>query len=295
VSIFFRQPITMNKLMPGWYSEVSDFWPGQAQSLEVEEVFFDGRSDFQDLKVFKTKAWGMAFTLDGAIQVCDKDEFSYHENMAHIALFCHPNPKHVLIIGGGDGGVLREVLRHASVEKCTICDVDKLVPEIARKYFPKVSCDLDDPRAEVVIGDGFAFLADKHDCYDAIIVDSSDPEGPASTLFGKEFFDRCKNALRHNGNLVTQAECMWIHLDLIAKMKTFIESIGWASVEYANISMPSYPSGCIGFFVCSKRGSCKEPLRPVPEAMLPALQYYDDVMHRAAFMLPRFVRNRLKL
>lgn len=258
-------------------------------------MLFEGKSEFQDVKVFKSKAWGTVFTLDGAIQVCDKDEFSYHENLAHIALFSHPNPKHVLIIGGGDGGVMREVLKHDSVEKCTLCDVDKMVPEIAEKYFPKLAVAFKDPRANVHIGDGFAFLEDKKDCYDVIIVDSSDPEGPASTLFGKEFFTRCKDALHADGNLLTQAECMWIHLDLIVKMKNFIETIGWKTVEYANISMPSYPSGCIGFFVCSKRGNCKEPLRPVPEKILPTLQYYDETMHRAAFMLPRFMRNALRL
>jgi spermidine synthase len=190
---------------------------------------------------------------------------------------------------------MREVLKHESVQKCTLCDVDKMVPEISRKYFPKLSCAFDDPRADVIIGDGFKHLEDKNDCYDVIIVDSSDPDGPASTLFGEEFFSRCKRALHADGILVTQAENMWIHLDLISEMKEFIEKIGWASVEYANISIPSYPSGCIGFFVCSKKGSCAEPVRPIPSAWGPALRYYDDTMHRAAFMLPRFVRNKLRL
>lgn len=283
----------MDNLPKGWYSEVSSFWPGQAQSLEVEEVLFEAKSDFQDVKVYKTKAWGTIFTLDGAIQVTDKDECSYHENIAHIPLFSHPNPKKVLIIGGGDGGAMREVLKHDCVEHVTLCDIDKMVPEISKKFFPGCAVAFEDPRAELVIGDGFAYMEDKKDLYDVIIVDSSDPDGPASTLFGEAFFTRCKDALKADGTLVTQAENMWIHLDLITSMKKFIETIGWASVEYANIGIPSYPSGCIGFFICSKKGSCKKMVRSIPDTVLSGLKYYDEDMHQSAFLVPRFVKAAL--
>ena len=217
------------KIGKGWFSEVSPMWPGQAMSLEMDgEPLWEKKSDFQDVLVFKNKGpWGTVFSLDGAIQVTDKDEFSYHEMMAHLPCFSHPNPKNVLIIGGGDGGVMREVLKHPSVETVTLCDVDKMVPEISRKFFPKLSCSFDDPRATVHIGCGFAFLEDKADAYDVMIVDSSDPEGPASTLFGKDFYERCRKALRPGGVLVTQGESYWIHLDLIKSMTGFIRDIGY--------------------------------------------------------------------
>jgi len=283
----------VDRLRNGWFQEVSGFWPGQAQSLEVEEVLWDKQSDFQHVLVFQSKAWGKVFCLDGAIQICDKDEFSYHENMAHIPSFAHPTgPKDVLIIGGGDGGVAREVLKHPTVETVTLCDIDAMVIEIAKLYFPKCACSFDDPKLKVNIGDGFAFMEGKKQCYDVIIVDSSDPDGPASTLFNKEFFTRCKEALRPNGILCTQAENMWIHTALIKKMITFIREVGFGSVEYASIQTPSYPSGSIGFFLCTENGtSCKEPAREPDETTQESLQYYTPDMHRSAFLLPAFMKR----
>jgi spermidine synthase len=286
--------MALDNLPKGWFAEISEFWPGQAQALQVEEVLWDKQSDFQDVKVYKTTAWGTVMTLDGAIQVTDNDEFSYHENMAHIPCFAHKEgPKDVLIIGGGDGGVMREVLRHPSVQTVTLCDIDKMVCDVSRLFFPQCAVSLDDPRAKVNIGDGFAFMEDKVNAYDVIIVDSSDPVGPASTLFGREFFERCKRALRPGGILCTQAESMWIHLDMIHRMMGFIKSIGYESVEYACIQIPSYPSGSIGFFLCSNTGSCAQPNRAVPEDFLEPLKYYEPDMHSAAFKLPRRVRCRL--
>eukprot|EP01012_Entosiphon_sulcatum_P061870 TRINITY_DN877_c0_g1_i1.p1 TRINITY_DN877_c0_g1~~TRINITY_DN877_c0_g1_i1.p1 ORF type:complete len:288 (-),score=46.14 TRINITY_DN877_c0_g1_i1:15-878(-) len=285
----------MDALKQGWFSEISPMWPGQAQSLEVKEVLWNKRSDYQDVLVFDTKAWGKVFCLDGAIQVAESDEISYHENMAHIPMFAHPKPTKVLIIGGGDGGVMREVLRHPSVESVTLCDIDKMVPEISKLFFPQCSVSFSDPRATVVIGDGFKYMEDKKEEFDVIIVDSSDPEGPASTLFGKEFYLRCQAALRPGGILCTQGENIWLHLELIASMLQFIKELGFPSAEYCQIATPSYPSGSIGFFLCSKGGSCKEPVRPIPEEVQAQLKYYDTDMHRAAFMLPVFVKRRLGL
>eukprot|EP01061_Rhynchopus_euleeides_P030563 TRINITY_DN50757_c0_g1_i1.p1 TRINITY_DN50757_c0_g1~~TRINITY_DN50757_c0_g1_i1.p1 ORF type:complete len:305 (+),score=138.81 TRINITY_DN50757_c0_g1_i1:52-915(+) len=284
-----------DKIHKGWFSELSPMWPGQALSLEMEgEPLWDKKSDFQDVLVFKNKGpWGTVFALDGAIQVTDKDEFSYHEMMAHLPCFSHPNPKNVLIIGGGDGGVMREVLKHPSVETVTLCDVDKMVPEISKKFFPHLSCSFDDPRATVHIGDGFAFLDDKEGQYDVMIVDSSDPEGPASTLFGKEFYARCRKSLRPGGVLVTQGESYWIHLELIKSMTGFIRDIGFKHVEYAAITQPTYPCGGIGFFVCSDERSSTTPARnPTPE-MQETLKMYSPEMHVQSFVLPPFVKRAL--
>eukprot|EP00755_Sulcionema_specki_P027545 Sspe_Gene.1803::Locus_600_Transcript_1_1_Confidence_1.000_Length_993::g.1803::m.1803/K00797/speE, SRM; spermidine synthase len=285
----------MEAIGKGWFSELSPMWPGQAQSLEIDEVLWDKKSDFQHVQVFKNKGpWGTVFALDGAIQVTDKDEFSYHEMMAHIPLFGHPEPKKVLIIGGGDGGAMREVLRHQSVESVTLCDVDKMVPEISKQFFPKLSCSFSDPRATVHIGDGFKFLEDKKGEYDVLIVDSSDPEGPASTLFGKDFYERCRASLREGGVLVTQGESYWIHLELIKKMTGFIREIGFKHVDYCNISMPTYPCGNIGFFVCSDARSFSEPCREPTEEIQDKLQMYSPAIHRQAFVLPPFVQRALK-
>ena len=285
----------VDQIGKGWFSEMSPMWPGQAQSLEVDEVLWNKKSDFQDVLVFKNKGpWGTVFALDGAIQVTDKDEFSYHEMMAHIPCFAHPTgPKNVLIIGGGDGGVMREVLKHDTVETVTLCDVDKMVPEISKKFYPKLSCSFDDPRTTVHIGDGFEFLKDKEGKYDVLIVDSSDPEGPASTLFGKEFYDRCKKSLRPGGVLVTQGESYWIHLNLIKDMTNFIREIGFNHVEYCSISIPTYPCGNIGFFVCSDAVSASVPSREPTEAVQETLQMYSSDIHKQSFVLPPFVKREL--
>jgi spermidine synthase len=269
-------------------------WPGQAQSLAVDEVVWDKKSEFQDVLVMKTKAWGTVFCLDGAIQVTDLDECSYHENMAHIPCCAHrTGPKDVLIIGGGDGGVMREVLRHPTVQSVTLVDIDGMVPEIAKKFYPKLACSFDDPRAKPIVGDGFAFMEGKVEEFDVVIVDSSDPEGPASTLFGKEFYERCRKALRPGGILVTQGENIWLHLKLIKDMYEFIKTVGFKSVEYTVIQMPSYPNGSIGFFVCTDDGPCNAPRRSLPAEEAEKLRYYDEQMHHAAFALPLFARREL--
>eukprot|EP01065_Artemidia_motanka_P021602 TRINITY_DN2583_c0_g1_i1.p2 TRINITY_DN2583_c0_g1~~TRINITY_DN2583_c0_g1_i1.p2 ORF type:complete len:318 (+),score=129.82 TRINITY_DN2583_c0_g1_i1:66-956(+) len=278
----------------GWWSEVSPMWPGQAQSLEVDEVLWDEKSEFQHVFVFKNKGpWGTVFALDGAIQVTDKDEFSYHEMMAHIPLFAHPDPRRVLIIGGGDGGVMREVLRHPSVEKVTLCDIDAMVPEISKKFYPQISCSFADPRADARVGDGFKFLEDKKEEFDVIICDSSDPEGPASTLFGRDFYERCRAALRPGGLLVTQGESYWIHLNLIKEMINFIRDLGFGNVDYCNISMPTYPCGNIGFFVCSDGRSGAEPCREPAADVQEQLKMYSPAIHRQSFVLPPFVAREL--
>jgi len=284
----------MNQIQNGWFSEISTMWPGQAQSLEVKEVLWDKKSDFQDVLVFESKACGTVFCLDGAIQVTDLDECSYHENMAHIPCFAHrEGPKDVLIIGGGDGGVMREVLRHPSVQTVTLCDIDGMVTEISRKFYPHLACSFEDPRAKLIVGDGFKFMEDKVDAFDVVIIDSSDPEGPASVLFGKEFYERCRRALRKGGILVAQGESIWLHLDLIKSMMDFTHNIGFKYVEYALIQMPTYPDGSIGFIICSDDTSSKVPSRPVTDEFTAPLRYYSDEMHRAAFSLPLFVKRRL--
>jgi len=276
-----------------WFSELSPMWPGQAQSLQVEgDVLWEKRSDFQDVLVFKTKAWGTVFCLDGAIQVTDLDECSYHENMAHIPCLAHAHPKDVLIVGGGDGGVMREVLKHPTIESVTLVDIDGMVPEIAKLYYPTLSCSFDDPKAKLIVGDGFKYMEGRKEEYDVIIVDSSDPEGPASTLFGQEFYERCRGALRKGGILCTQGENIWLHLNLITKMHKFIKGIGFPSVEYVNIQMPSYPNGSIGFFLCSD-ATCKEIRSTIPDDVAENLRYYDKEMHAAAFALPKFVKKAL--
>ncbi|KAK2990849.1 hypothetical protein RJ640_016167 [Escallonia rubra] len=184
-----REPEYMSSVIPGWFSEISPMWPGEAHSLKVEKILFQGKSDYQDVMVFQSSTYGKVLVLDGVIQLTERDECAYQEMITHLPLCSIPNPKKVLVIGGGDGGVLREVARHSSVEQIDICEIDKMVVDVSKQFFPDVAIGYEDPRVTLHIGDGVAFLkAVPEGTYDAVIVDSSDPIGPAQELFEKPFF-----------------------------------------------------------------------------------------------------------
>lgn len=262
-------------------------------SLKVEKVIDHHRSDFQDVLVFESSNHGTVLVLDGVIQVTERDEFSYQEMIAHIPLFAHPNPKKVLVIGGGDGGVLREIARHPGVEEIVICEIDKDVIEVSKKYLPSLAKGYEDPRVKTFVMDGAKFMADNQDSFDVIITDSSDPVGPASVLFETPFYNAMYGSLREGGIVCTQGECMWLHLDLI---KPLIASISktFSTVEYAYTTIPTYPSGQIGFIIATRGGSsCKKPVRAADKAILKDLKYYTSEIHEAAFVLPAFAKRSI--
>ena len=262
--------------MNGWFSEISDeMWPGQAMSLKMTEVLYKGKSDFQDVMVFQSQSYGKVLILDGVIQCTERDEFSYQEMIAHLPLCSiHDPPKKVLVVGGGDGGVLREIIRHPTVEHLDIAEIDGKVIEVSKKFFPGMSCGFDDPRVRVNVCDGIKFVGDAPEgSYDAIIVDSSDPVGPASVLFEKPFFEKIHRALKPGGVLTTQGECIWLHAELIKDVLEMCKGIFvGGSVQYGYCSIPTYPCGQIGFVMCSKPTAAgktvdfSKPVRPPPVA-----------------------------
>jgi spermidine synthase len=262
-------------------------------SLKVEKILDHHRSCYQDILVFESSNHGRVLVLDGVIQITEHDEFSYQEMIAHIPLFAHPNPKSVLVIGGGDGGVLREIARHASVEKIVICEIDRDVIDVSKKYLPSLAKGYDDPRVKVHVMDGAKFLAENIDAFDVIITDSSDPVGPASVLFETPFYDAMHGSLREGGIVCTQGECVWIHLNLIRPLIRAISNT-YTSVEYAYTTIPTYPSGQIGFIVASKgRSGCKTPVRKPDEKTQAELRYYSPELHEAAFVLPVFAKRAI--
>uniref|UniRef100_A0A7S1G1I8 PABS domain-containing protein n=3 Tax=Corethron hystrix TaxID=216773 RepID=A0A7S1G1I8_9STRA len=277
----------------GWFHEYGTLWPGQAMSLKVKEVLDHHRSKYQDLLVFESTDYGTVLVLDGVIQVTKRDEFSYQEMLAHLPLFAHPDPKRVLVIGGGDGGVLREIARHPGVEEIVICELDEDVIKAAKKYLPFMAVGFEDPRVKVHIMDGFKFMANNPGIFDVIITDSSDPVGPASVLFETPFYDAMYDALADGGIVCTQGECIWLHLDII---RPLIDSISgkYSTVEFAYTTIPTYPSGQIGHIIATKgRGGCKVPVRKPTEEMEKSLRYYSTEMHSAAFILPAFAKKAI--
>jgi len=283
----------MDLIIDGWFHERGELWKGQAMSLKVKKVLDHHRSLYQDVLVFESENHGNVLVLDGVIQVTERDEFSYQEMIAHIPLYAHPNPKKVLVIGGGDGGVLREIAKHESVEEIFLCEIDKDVLDVSEKYLPGLAAGYKDPRVTVKIMDGAKFMEENQESFDVIITDSSDPIGPASVLFETPFYNSMFKSLREGGIVCTQGECMWLHVDLI---KPLIDSIKqtYTNVEYAYTTIPTYPSGQIGFIVATKgTGSCKTPIRkPSPEVQQ-TLRYYTPSLHSAAFELPAFARRKI--
>ncbi|KAK0395138.1 hypothetical protein QR680_001135 [Steinernema hermaphroditum] len=225
-------------------------WPGQAFSLQIEEVLFHEKSLYQDVLVFKSKTYGNVLVLDGVIQCTERDEFAYQEMLAHLPMCAHPNPKKVLIIGGGDGGILREVLKHDTVEHVTMCEIDQMVVDVSKKYLPHMAKEFGNPKLNLFIGDGFEFLKAHKNEFDVVITDSSDPVGPAESLFGKSYYQLLKEALRDGGVLSSQGECPWIDLDLVRHMMAFSREL-FSTVRYATASVPTYTTGTMGYLLCS--------------------------------------------
>ncbi|KAL1804425.1 hypothetical protein DCAR_0936075 [Daucus carota subsp. sativus] len=287
---------SISSVIPGWFSEISPMWPGEAHSLKVEKVLFQGKSDYQNVMVFQSSTYGKVLVLDGVIQLTERDECAYQEMITHLPLCSIPNPKKVLVIGGGDGGVLREVARHSTVEQIDICEIDKMVVDVSKQYFPDVAVGYEDPRVNLHIGDGVAFLkAVPEGTYDAVIVDSSDPIGPAQELFEKPFFESVAKALRPGGVVCTQAESIWLHMHIIEDIVANCRHIFKGSVNYAWTTVPTYPSGVIGFMLCSTEGTpvdFKHPVNPIDDSKSDRpLKFYNSEIHEAAFCLPSFAKK----
>lgn len=287
----------MDFIQDGWFREINKFWPGQCMSLKVDKVLFHGKSKYQDVLVFKSTDYGNVLVLDGVIQCTERDEFSYQEMITHVPMCSHPNPENVLVIGGGDGGVVREILKHDCVKTVTQCEIDELVIDMCKKYLPKMASGYDNPKLTQHIGDGFKFMEEHPNSFDVIITDSSDPEGPAEALFQKSYFQLMKKALKPNGIVCSQGECLWIHLDLIKTMKDFCE-VTFPRFSYSYTTIPTYPSGQIGFILCSlnENTDFKEPERIISEDEVEKmeLKYYNSAIHRASFILPEFARKVLE-
>jgi spermidine synthase len=289
--------ITHPAVVDGWFREIGPMWPGQAMTLKVDEILHHETSLYQDVLVFKSSDYGNVLVLDNVIQCTDRDEFSYQEMIAHLPLNSHPNPKRVLVIGGGDGGVLREVAKHDSVEEIVLCEIDEAVIRVSKQYLPEMAQGFEHPKVRVHVGDGFVFMKENTDAFDVIITDSSDPIGPAESLFQESYYELMKSALREGGLVCSQGECQWLHADLIKNVLQFAKK-HYSTVQYAFTTIPTYPCGQIGFFICSKEAGVdlSVPRREWSdeEERKLGLRYYNRMVHRAAFVLPQFVRLALE-
>ncbi|WDH98857.1 polyamine aminopropyltransferase [Paenibacillus urinalis] len=260
-------------------------------TMKIHETYVNEQTEFQDLAMVKTEEFGNMLLLDGMVMTTEKDEFVYHEMVAHPVLYTHPNPEHVLVVGGGDGGVIREVLKHPQVKKAVLVDIDGKVIEYSKKYLPSIAGKLEDARVEVLVGDGFMHIHDHKAAYDVIMVDSTEPVGPAANLFTRGFYQGIYEALREDGIFVAQTDNPWFKADLIQSVNKDVKEV-FPIVRVYGANIPTYPSGLWTFTMGSKK---YDPLE-VDETAIPEIdtKYYTPRLHKAAFVLPKFVEDLIK-
>jgi spermidine synthase len=273
-----------------WVTEICEDG-GSAFSLRKHAKVFDRRSAFQHVEVYDTQTYGKLMMIDGCTMVSSRDNFIYHEMMSHPVLFMHPAPRRVAIIGGGDCGTLREVLKHPNVEHAVQIDIDRLVTEASQQHFPELCSANDDPRAELLFIDGIRWVREAATAsLDVIIVDSTDPIGPGEVLFSAEFYAACHRALGDDGLLIQQSESPLIHLPVIERMYRDLGAAGFATRRTLFFPQPIYPTGWWSATIGAKGGSL-DGLRDEDAAARDfETRYYNPAVHRAAFAEPEFFR-----
>ena len=275
-----------------WFTENFEIDKGRLLQVAVKKVLEQRKSEFQQIEVFETVAFGRMLVLDGIIMVTQHDNFAYHEMMVHVPMNVHPCPKRVLIVGGGDGGALKEVLKYDSVEEVVLCEIDAEVIVSSQKYFPEFRKSFLDKRTQIVIRDAAEYVKQQKNAFDVICVDSSDPVGPAEVLFRKEFYTNMYKALTADGIVTSQSESMYYHRDFISKLFKQNREI-YKFVDYYYTIIPTYPSGTIGFSFCSKKYKPLDNLDNKRIKKLKKLQYYNQDIHKASFMHPEFFKKFL--
>ena len=273
----------------------NDLWLTEDQtdnlrlSLRVRDVLFQKKTPYQDLLIVDTPEYGRTLVLDGALQLTERDEFCYSEMMAHVPLCSHPDPKRVLIVGGGDGAILREVLRHPNVEVCTLIDIDEEVVKASKKYLPAVGCELENARADVRCMDALKYIETTDDRFDVAIIDSTDPVEFAAGLFQAPFYSNIKKILNPKGIMAELTESPFADTALMRQAVTQMREV-FPVVRMYWGAVPTYPTGMWTYCAASLSPDPATPLREVE-----GTRYYTNEIHRAAFVLPPFLRKLIGL
>ena len=278
-----------------WYRET--LYTEVSQSFKVERIVHREKTDLQDLVIFENKVMGRILALDGVIQTTEGDEFFYHEMMGHVPVMAHGTARRVLIVGGGDGGLLEEVLKHKTVERVVMVEIDRYVIELSKKYLPSIPKQaFDDKRAEIAIADGAKYVAETAERFDVIMVDSTDPHGPGEVLFTAEFYGNCKRCMNPGGIMVTQNGVPFFQPDELSTTYKRLRPI-YADVGFYIVPVPTYYGG----FMALSWASLDAKHRKTPPAeierrfKMAALdtKYYNPAIHQACFALPNYMLARM--
>ncbi len=277
-----------------WFSETLE--ERTAFSVRYVNKLYDEMSDFQRIEIYETEMMGRVLVLGGCFMVTQKDAFIYHEMLVHPVMMAAGNAKNVLVIGGGDGGTVTEIVKHAGVESVTLCEIDPMVVSACSEFFPVIASGLADPRVTVVNDDGAEYIRNRKGEFDAIFVDSTDPVGPGKALFEVSFYESIRDGLREGGAASFQTESPLFMEDVFAMSVSDLR--GTFGKQHASpylAVVPSYPGGLWSFTFCSvSRDPLKDAPEELPVGIANQLRYYDPAVHRAAFTLPVFVRKLLE-
>lgn len=273
-----------------WFTE-KDTPYGSAFSLHLDSKLHEEQTPFQKIAIYKTTEFGHLMVIDDFIMLSERDNFIYHEMMAHPILFTHPNPQRIAIIGGGDCGTLREVLKHQQVQQVTQVDIDERVTRLAEQYFPSLCEFNQDPRVTLHFSDGIQWMAEASEkCLDVIIVDSTDPVGPGEGLFDVAFYQNCRRALKADGLLVQQSESPLLHLTLLKSMHQAMQTAGFQTTRTLQFPLCVYPSGWWTATLAGNSDLTNFRLVAVENKTFPTY-YYNAEVHRASFALPNFLQE----
>ena len=276
----------------------NEYYKGKSGlTLGVKQKLFSKQSPYQKVEVFETDSWGNLLTIDGLVMLSEKDEFVYHEMLTHVPLFTHPNPEKVLIIGGGDGGTAREVMRHSRVKHVDLVEIDETVVEACKTFLPEVG-DFSNPKLNLLIQDGIEFIQNSPDqTYDVVLVDGSDPVGPAEGLFEFSFVEQCHRILKNDGVFASQSESPWIekYHPSMQRLYRGLKHV-FPKVSPYLCAIPLYPTGLWSMIVATKglnpiSEEISAAIRHEGDDFLSGCRYYTEDVHRSSFALPVFVRN----
>lgn len=272
-------------------------YTGYGQSFSIEKLLFEIKTEHQHLQIMDTPFMGRVMLLDGVVQTTEKDEFIYHEMMVHVPLFAHPSPKKVLIIGGGDGGILREVVKHKNIEQITQVEIDVSVIEMCKEYFPKHSQGaFDDPRVNIIIADGKEFVAQCTEQFDVIISDSTDPIGPGEVLFSQDFYALEKRCLAAGGIVVAQNGVPFMQPQEVTNTYQRLIPL-YQDVHFYTAAVPTYIGGLMALAWASDDPSLRQQSTAQLQTRIEKAGFstrcYNADVHQAAFALPNFIQALL--
>jgi spermidine synthase len=275
----------------------TEWFPGATGlSFKVKEIIEDVQSEFQRIQLFETETHGKLLVMDECVMLTERDEPAYHEMIVHVPMLTHPNPQRVLVIGGGDGGTLREIVRHPEVKLARQVEIDGEVVRICKQHLPKIAAAYDHPKVDLIIGDGIKHVKETNDAqYDVVIVDSTDPFGPALGLFGEEFYSNVHRILDRDGVMVCQAESTMYGMEMLKAITSTLRGI-FPLLRVYNSEIPVYPSGTWSFAFASKGPDPLHTLDPARVSVIAGgCRYWNPDIHRGSFALPTYARYELNL